>query len=380
VNDIDLKTLINSAVDAELGGHRAVPPIDPAVLAERTGPTHAVRLWSAPLLAASVAVLLAVGAMLAITGNRDRNHTANPARPAPSVSTSESVSTDLALANRAYAQAVAGAREASEVPGVSVGPLSAKDAARLKGTGLITGDVSGITSPQPDKAYSFTLSYLAGPSDEPPAVLTTEVRDVASGSCAQPFVARPGHAYTIHCQAMLLAGVTGKATLTLRSPTGTSSGSMNLTDPAMYPTSPAPSASPGQAEAARAYAEALAGAPAASKVTGVSERPVTAEERQRTGETVGGLDVPVAAPKRGKSYPATLIYVPPSDAAAISVLKIRFDGVAAGRCPGPFRIRAAHAYLIRCQVTFRAGADGNAYYTLTGPHGVVTSGMNLSYR
>jgi hypothetical protein len=379
VNDADLKTLINSAVDAELGGHRTAPRIDPAVLAERSGPAHAVRLWSAPLLAASVAVLLAVGAMLAITGNRDRNHTAKPARPAPSVSTSKSVSTDLALANRAYAEAVAGAREASEVPGVSVGPLSAKDAAQVKNGGVFRADPE-IMAPKPGKTYSFTWSYLAGASDGPPAVLMAEVQDVASGSCAQPFLVRPNHAYRIRCQVMLLADATGKSTLELRTPSGTSSASMNLTDPAKNSVAPSASSSPGQDEAARAYAEALASAPAASTVTGVSERPATAEERQRTGETVGGLDVPVDAPKRGKSYPATLLYVPPSNAAAISVLEIRFDSVAAGRCPGPFRIRAAHAYLIHCQVTFRAGADGMAYYTLTGPRGVATSGMNLSYR
>ena len=79
-------------------------------------------------------------------------------------------------------------------------------------------------SPTPGKTYSFTLSYLAGPSDDPPAVLTSEVRDVASGSCAQPFLARPGHAYVIHCQAVLKTGVTGKGTVTLRSPTGTTQG------------------------------------------------------------------------------------------------------------------------------------------------------------
>ena len=76
----------------------------------------------------------------------------------------------------------------------------------------------------------------------------------------------------------------------------------------------------------------------------------------------------------------TLIYVPPSGAPAISVLAIRFEDVAAGRCPGPFRVRPGHSYLIHCQVTFRAGADGQAYYTVTGPHGVTTSGMNLSYQ
>jgi hypothetical protein len=387
MNDLDIKTLINSAVDAELAGHRTAPPFDRTALADRPGPAHALRLWSAPLLAASVAVLLAVGAMLGITLSRDRNHVSHPAAPSPSPSSSLSISRsanpDLEAAQRAYAEAMASAQEATEVAGVSVGPLTAKDAARLKGTGLFTGDTSGITSPAPGKTYSFTLSYLAGPSDEsddPPGVLTSEVRDVASGSCAEPFLVRPGHAYRIQCQAMLLDGVTGKGTLTLRTPTGLTSGSMNLTDPAQYPASPSASASPGQAEAARKYSAALASAPEASAVAGVTDRAATAEERQRNGETVGGVNAPVPSPQRGKSYPVTLIYIPGSDAPTISVLAIKLEDVAAGRCPSPFRIRRGHAYQIHCQVTFRAGADGQAYYQVTEPHRVATSGMNLSYR
>jgi hypothetical protein len=379
VNDVEIKSLINSAVDVELGGHRTAPPIDRAALAGRSGPAHAVRLWSVPLLAASVAVLLAVGAMLAITLNRDQrsNRVSNPAGPTPSASLSRSTYPDLEAAQRAYAEAVAGAREATEVPGVSVGGVSARDAARLKDTGLISGDISSITDPEPGKTYSFTLSYIAGPSDDPPMVLTTEVQDVASGSCAQPFLARPGHSYVIRCQAMLMAGVTGKGTVTLRTPTGTMGGSMNLTDPAKYPASPSTSSSPGQAEAAREYALAVATAPEASTVAGVVDRPAGPDE-QHPGDTVGSPDIPVRAPEPGRSYRLTLIYVPPQDAPAVSVLAVRFEDVAAGRCAGPFRVRPAHAYSIRCQVTFRAGAEGIAYYKVTGPHGAETTGLSLS--
>jgi hypothetical protein len=381
VNDVDIKTLINSAVDAELDGHRAAPSWNPARLPERRHPAHPVARWSLPVLAASVAALLAAGTVVAIDHGQDRRSApvANSATPTPSASPSRSTNPDLEAAQRAYAEAVAGAREATEVPGVSVGPLPTKDAARLKDTGLISGDVSSLAPPTPGKSYSFTLSYLAGPSDDPPAVLTTEVRDVASGSCAQPFLARPGHAYVIHCQAMLLSGVNGKATLTLRTSTDTTSGSMNLIDPAEHPASPSPfeSIPPDQQEAARAYAEALASAPEASKVAGVSDRAATADELLQGG-IVGTSDDSVFLPDPGRSYPMTLIYIPAWNAPATAVLAVRFEDVAAGRCPRPFRTHPGHAYLIRCQVTFRAGATGKAYFTETGPERSDTSGVGIS--
>jgi hypothetical protein len=382
VNDVDIKTLINSAVDAELDGHRAAPPWDRAALAGRRGPAHTVRLWSAPLLAASVAVLLAVGAMLAITLNRGQNHVRNPAGPAPVPSMSLSQSTTEAEpeeADRAYAEAMAGAREATEVAGVSVGPLSARDAARLKGTGLMTGDISSITTPKPGTTYSFTLSYLAGPSDDWPAVLTTEVQDVASGTCAQPFLVRPGHAYVIRCQAMLLAGVTGKATLTLRTPTGTTAGSLNLTDPPKPPVLPSSSFSipPSQPVTAREYSEAVAAAPEASKVAGIEDQPVTNGEAER-GEGFGVVDGPASVPDPGRSYSLTLLYVSGSDAPPVSVLAISIEDVAASRCPSAFRTRPNHSYNIRCQVTFRAGAVAKAYYHQVRPQGRSTSGLSIT--
>jgi hypothetical protein len=333
------------------------------------------------LLAASIAVLLAVGAMLAITQNRSQrsSQVGNPAAPrrSASPSLSRSLSSDLASAARAYAEAVAGAREATHVAGVSVGPVSARDAAKFKDTGLISGDISGIKNPMPGKTYSFTLSYVAGASSKPVAVLTTELQDVAAGSCVQPFLARPGHTYLIRCQVRLLAGATGKATLTLRRPTGTESGSMDLTDPDKYPASPSGSPDP-QTSAALAYSLAVATAKEASEVAGVTERPATAEERRRTAETVGMLTALIAAPERGRRYPVTLFYLPPGNGPAVSVLAIKLDDVAAGRCPGPFRVRPAHAYQIACQVTFRPGVEGLAHYLLRGPKGVDTSGHNLS--
>ncbi|MDQ1740095.1 MAG: hypothetical protein QOE53_1747 [Pseudonocardiales bacterium] len=370
MNDADLKTLINSAVDGELGGPRPAPSWDRAALLDRSRPARRTAAWTVPVLAASAAALLTAGSIVAIDhsrGNRS-NQVGNSASPTPSVSISNSVSTDLARAARAYSEAVAGAREATEVAGVSVGPITAKDAARLKDTGLIGGEISSITAPKPGKTYSFTLSYVAGPSENPPSVLTTEVRDVASGSCAQPFLARPGHTYQIRCQATLLAGATGKGALTLRTPTGTMGGSLNLTDPARYPTS---------AEAARKYSEALASAPEASTVAGVSDRPASAEDRQ-VGDGIGYLEGPVSDPERGRSYPLTFRYVPRSDGPAVSVLTISLQDVAAGRCPRAFRVRPAHAYLISCQVTFRPGADGWAEYTARGPQDVDSGGYTLS--
>jgi len=383
VNDLDIKTLINSAVDAELSGHRAAPPWNPSRLPEQCHPAHPVSRWGVPVLAASVAALLAAGTIVAIDHGQHRRSApvANSATPTPfaSPSLSQSTNPDLAAANRAYAEAVAGAREATEVAGVTVGPLSAQDATRLKDTGLMTGDVSGIKNPEPGESYSFTLKYVAGPSGNPPGVLTTEVRDVASGTCAPPFLARPGHAYLIRCEAVLLAGVTGKGTLTLRTPTGTMSGSMNLTDPAKYPASPSSSTSlpPSATITAHEYAQAVAAAPEANKVAGVSDQPASGEKND-PGIGVGVLDGPLPVPEPGRSYPVTLLYRSGSDAPPVSVLAISIQDVAASSCPPAFRSRPNHSYRIRCQVTFRTGAVARAYYRVTGPHLRDTVGLTLT--
>lgn len=373
MNDVDIRTLLNSAVDAELGGHRAAPPWNRAAMLDRPAPARRTAAWTVPVLAASVTALLAAGSIVAIDHSRTNrpSQVGNSVAPAPSVSVSESVSTDLERANRAYSEAVATAREATDVAGVSVEPLSAKDAARYKDSGVI-GEDAEIMAPEPGKPYSFTMSYLAGPSDEPPAVLTTEVHDVASGTCPQPILARPGHAYRIRCQVMLLAGATGKATLTVRSPGGVSSGSMNLTHPDKSSTSP----SIGAAAAARAYAEAVAAASEANKVVGVSDQPASGG-RGEPGEGVGVVDGPTGVPDPGRSYSVTFLYVSGSDASSPSVLALSIADVAASRCPGAFRTRPNHSYHIRCQVTFRAGVVGKAYYKLIGPHGSGTTGLTI---
>ena len=385
MNDADIKDLINSAVDLELAEHGSAPPLDRSRLAEQpeTARPHLVARWSAPLLAAVVAALLTVGAMLAIGFERDQraNPPANSPTPAPwaTPSVSRIPEMDLEKSTRAYEAAMAGAREASEVAGVSAGPLSAEDAASSLWS--LSGPVP--EAPEPGKSYPITVRHLAGPSDEWVSIVSGELRDVASGSCPQPFRVRPGHTYLIRCEVTFLAGVVGKATFAKRGPLETAIHSFNLGNPAgrsASPSIPRPeetSIVPGRQEAARAYFEAVASAPEASKVAGVSELPATAEDSPLGGEKVG-VDGSVWKPERGRSYPLTLTYVPPADAPAISVLAMEFEDVAAGRCPGPFRVRPAHAYTLRCQVTFRAGAVGVAYYRVTGPHGRSGTGMTIS--
>jgi hypothetical protein len=163
---------------------------------------------------------------------------------------------------------------------------------------------------------------------------------------------------------LLAAAPTGQATLTARSSDSVASGSIDLIDPA------------------KGYAAAVADAPEANTVAGVSDRPATAAERRRSVESFGLLEGPIAAPKQGRSYSMTFLYVPASNAPAISVLGFTFEDVTAGRCPRPFRIRPAHAYSIRCQVTFKVEGAGSylglANYLVTKPKGVEKTGIDLS--
>jgi hypothetical protein len=349
MTDLEIKTLINSAVDRELAGHRVAPPWEPAVVPHRSG--HPIGRWSLPVLAASVAALLVAVTVLAIGHGRS----AQPAPPAQSASPtptpSRSLDPDQEAAEQAYIEAVNGAREATETPAVSVGPVSSKDAARYKDSGLWS--------------VSDQVTVLSG-----------ELRNVAEGSCPPPFLVRPAHTYLITCQATFQPGSTAKAAFLDRNRTGTWGYGFDLGNSSSAATT---TLSP-QLQQARDYDAAVAAAPEAGTVAGVTDRPATAEERQRSGETTGMLDGPITAPERGRSYPATLTYIPPSNAPAISVLTIRFEDVVTGRCPGPFRIRPGHAYRISCQVTFRPGTVGLAYYMVRGPQGVDSVGHNLSFR
>jgi hypothetical protein len=367
VNDADLKTLINSAVDGELAGHRTAPRWDPSRLTERRLATHPAARWSVPLLAASVAALLAAGTVVAIGHGQNGRSTpvANPATSTPSASPSlsQSINPDQAAANRAYAEAMAGAVEATDAAGVSVEPLSAKDAVQLKNSSSFRADAA-IMAPVPGKLYSFTISYLAGPSSEPPTVLTATVRDVASGSCAQPFLARPGHAYRIRCQVMLLAGAVGKAELIARSPGGPASMSIDVTDPA----SPGLSSSPAPHPPISGFPEAD-NVPEAMGVPGVSVGPVSAQDARISPGllNLGGTLPTVLTP--GKQYRFTTKYVTSAKDAAVAILSMQATNVTSLSCPQPFLVRPSHIYLVRCTVIARAGVTGTLTMTLQMPQG-----------
>ena len=392
MNDLDpdfdtaVRTLLNAAVDRELAGHRVAPPLDRTL--DRTGsagrPSQPRRLaaWAAPGLAAAVAVLLLVGSIVAIDHGRGRR-SGTVAGPAPSIS--RPTGPDLRESVREFADAVAGAREAGEVSGVSVGPISESDAARFADSGLWTMPGAPPAMPVPGHSYSVTVRYVVGYHTDkdgrsPTAgvtVVSGELRDVAAGSCPPPFLARPGHTYLIDCRVTFLAGAAGAVSFTDRNPDGTTSATFGLSDAAGPSVSPGPDPN----EVARAYAEALTAAPEASGVPGVSDRLATAQE-QSAGVGVGYTDGPVLKPIGGRSYPLTLIYRPATTGPEVAVLRVTLDNVAAGHCPGTFRVRAGHSYQLQCQVTFRPGAEGvdggTAYYITTGPQGTDTDGLALS--
>lgn len=371
MNDVEIKALVNAAVDRELADYRVAPPWQPAHPLHRPG--HPIGRWSLPVLAASVAALLVAVTVLAIGHDRDRRatpagHSTSPA-PSASPSVSRSVNPDQVAAAREYADAVAGAaQDPSTVAGVSISALSAEDALRLKNSGALRADATEITDPQPGKTYSFTMSYLAGPGQDV-RVVSIHVRDVATGSCPQPFLTRGAYTYQIRCQVTFLAGVIGKATLVAQGPGSVASASVDLTDPAKYLKNTVASAS-------RAYTAAIADAPEASTVAGVADRSATAAEQRRSTDSVGSLHL-ITDPKPGKSYPITLLYVPSSAAPPLSVLAFRFEGVVAGHCPRAFRVRPAHAYQISCQVTFQPGVKAWVYYDVTGPQGMEPTGLGL---
>ncbi|HEX8081255.1 MAG TPA: hypothetical protein VF557_13680 [Jatrophihabitans sp.] len=405
MNDLDttIKDLINSAVDRELEAPRAVPPLDRSRLAERPS-AHPVARWSVPVLAAVVAALLAVGTLVTIGFERDKPSSppGNSPSPAPSASASvsKSISPDREAAARAYSQALAGAREASEVAGVSVGPVSAQEAVQYKDSGLWSMPVPVPKPPALGKLYPITVRYVVGPVSKPASVapdrlasvVSSDLHDGASGSCPQPFVARPGHTYLIHCRVDLQAGTVGKATFVDRELTGTTSATFNLNGPPVgKPPSkvvlpPWPSVSPALSncvgpepdpENFPTYAEAAAGAREASETAGVWVGPVSEQDAAlhrdgvNAGPTIddsagsGGFpDKPVP----GKRYRFTVKYVAHS-AAPDTVLWLSFQRVASGSCPKPFLIQPNHTYLLRCEVTFLAAGGSSMWAAMRSPAG-----------
>lgn len=380
MNDADtrIKDLINSAVDHELHGHRSAPPLDLSRLAERPEPArpHLVARWSVPVLAAVVAALLTVGGMLAVGFERDQqvNPPANSGSPAPwaTPSVSKIPDEDLEEGARAYAEAMAGAREASEVAGISVGPVSAEDAARFKDSGLWSLSQPPPEKPVPGKSYPFTVRYVAGPSDDLVSIVSGELRDVASGSCPQPFRVRPGHTYLIRCQVTFRAGVTGKAAFDERGPWENVVYSFDLGNSAGRSASP-PTPADRQEQAAREYAEAVASAPEANEVSGVVVGPVSAKDAKAVPLMFGPTHPAVLTP--GRSYPVTFKYVTDSDAATL--LSVEFQNVQEWKCPPRFLARAGHSYLIRCTVTIRAGVSGKVRFTARNSSSTSTTFSDL---
>jgi hypothetical protein len=237
--DTAVKELLNSAVDRELAGHRVAPPLDRAALSDRSGPARRPAGWVAPVLAALVVALLVAGSIVAIDNLRARpdGRVGPMGRPTPSVSTS--LSPDQEAAALAYAEAVAGAREAGEVAGVSEELAPEERARAFVNTGYWSLGESLPAKPAPGRSYPFTMDYLVGPrigtggdaSGDGVTVVSSALRGVTAGSCPQPFLARPGRIYQIHCEATIRAGGTGTVVFTQHTSTGVWGYSFNLTGP-----------------------------------------------------------------------------------------------------------------------------------------------------
>lgn len=373
MNDLDttIKNLINSAVDLELADHRSAPPLDRSRLAARSPSASPLALWSVPVLAASVAALLAVGTVLTINHDRDRrsNPNQNSTSPAPSISKSTDPNASVAWcphpgpvypSTLTYPEATADAVEATEVAGVSVKPVSAEDtAAWSKSFGRplvkLTGSESPYTQdfrdlkPVPGKSYSFTLKYILPENGDPISVLSISLQDVAAGSCPRPLLVRPNHTYLIRCEVTFLPDATGQLLVTEvnRSAPGSGAGGT-----VVVPLS-------GQMGD-------LARVPEANEVTGISVGPVSDQDDAYVRANVNsplisdfnGTKDFSGKTTPGKSYPFPVKYIVPRVAYPASVVSMTFQDVASGRCPEPFLVRADHTYLIRCQVTLRAGAAG----------------------
>ncbi|HST47502.1 hypothetical protein [Jatrophihabitans sp.] len=342
--DTTIKELVNSAVDAELAGHRMVPEFDRLALIERSRPAGGLRQWALPVLAASLAALLAAGMILAITMNREpglrRAHV--PATPSPSRS---------ALPTASFPEA-RGVPEAEDVAGVTVVPATADDA-------ILYGDpqdyyyfsptIAEYPSPEPapGEPFEFTVKYIAGRNAPEVAVFSSELRGVSTGACPGPFLARSVHTYLLHCRAVYRPGGDGQLVISYHA--AGSEGGLAL---------PLQGFSVARDRAATRFAEATAGVPEATEVTGVAVGPASAEHPGYTGlggparELAGTTVVP------GRSYPFTVDYIVASDGDPVAILSVTLGDVATGRCPNPFLVRAGHTYRISCQVTFRTPQAG----------------------
>ncbi len=391
MNDLDrtIKHLVNSAVDVELTGHRTPPPLDRPGLAERPGPSrpHPVALWRVPALAASVAALLVAGTVLVIGHDGDRRPTPPAASASPTPSVSQSTASDPSAAARAYREALARAREATEVAGVSAWPVFASNG-EWASSGVWSLDGPYLDAPAPGRIYTIAVRHVTGSAGKQASaspgqgasVVSGELLDGASGTCPRPFVTQPDRIYVIRCQVEFQAGAIGKVRFTSQDPTGTATYTFALNKSAGKAVTPSasPSIDPTPAlsncigsepgpENAPTLPEAQAGAREASEVPGVTVVPVSEQDAALhrdgldTGPTIDESLSTAGFPDKaqpGKTYWFTVKYVAHPGADPVAVLRLSFQNVTVGRCPGPILVRAGHTYLLRCQVTLPArGGD-----------------------
>lgn len=193
--DADVRRLINSAVDAELGPRRPAPPLAGGAPARRES---RAALWRMPVLAASVMALLATGGVALVSSH----HAGSP------TSATHSAAIQTRPVTPHYP-------DGANVDGVTVGPLTAKERELEKG--LITwGAVP--QSMRPGRSYQVTVRVAVTMPSEPSKVLSTSAADVSEFRCPQPFLVHPGLAYEVSCTVHVLAGAIGKLTTTLSTP------------------------------------------------------------------------------------------------------------------------------------------------------------------
>jgi hypothetical protein len=374
MTDLDtvIKDLVNVAVDRELGDRRPAPEFDPPVLDEKfdvlvlddqPAPAGTLRPWSTPMLAAAAVVLLAVGAMVAITLRLDQKTAPANLRPAPSHPTYPPV----------YFPEARGVPEAEDVPGVSIEPISDVDARTYKDLGFYYNNpaVTGYSTPnpKPGEPYSFTVKYIVDPKGEPVYVLSWQFEGVKTGDCPGPVLVRPGHTYLLHCTATL--GPDGRGTLRFMWQGDAEGGGilLGVACSECRPWSEPGSSSGPSAAAVAGYRKAAAGAPEATEVPGVSVGPASTGNPGYTG--LGGpfSEFAGTTPVPGTSYPFTVEYLVHSRDEPEALLSMRPEDVVSGSCPRPFLIRPGHTYRIRCQVTFRSLKAGRLAISRLSPTG-----------
>jgi len=352
--DTTISDLVNSAVDAELAGRRMPPDFDRLALVDRPRPAVGLRQWAVPVLAATMAALLAAGMVLAIALNRQPGLRRAHLPSTPVLSTpvpSTPVSRPAAFPD------AGGVPEAAGVPGVSIGPVSEQDAAVFRDTGSYYANpgIVGYSRPEPKpgEPLLFTVKYIAGLDSPEVAVLSWSFGGVTEGDCPGPFLIRPVHTYLLRCRAVLRPGVPGDLTLSYRAEHSEGGVLLGINCPKCVN----PYDAAAQQRAAVHFAELTAGVPESTEVTGVAVGPASAAHPGYTG--LGGPPRELAAGQvvPGRSYSFTVDYIVASDGDPVAILSVTLAGVAAGRCPDPFLARAGHTYRISCQATFRTPAS-----------------------